>query len=277
MAETLIPDSENLRLSVSDGVALLTLNRPQAKNALDADMMRVGMPAFVHRAREDDDIRAVIITGAGGDFCSGADVKRMGGASPMSHEERNANLRAILGWIYGLIDLPKPVIAAVDGVAYGGGLSLALTADMVLASDRARFCLSFGRIGLTPDMGVGYTLPRRVGAARAKELAFTGRSFGAEDAMGMGIVDAVLPAAGLVGEARRIARRFAEASPEALAQAKRLFNRSLDSSPAEMIEAELAAQLACRQTAYHEDAVARFARKEPYRFNWDAMDKAEER
>src|SRR3546814_11365949 len=125
-------------------------------------MMRVGMPDFVRRAREDDAIRAVVIAGAGGDFCSGADVKRMGGASPLTHGERNANLRAILDWVYGLIHLPKPVIAAVDGVAYGGGFSLALTADMVLARSPARFSLPFGRTGLTPTTGVGYPLtPRR--------------------------------------------------------------------------------------------------------------------
>ena len=275
--EQLIPGSDSLTLAVEGGVGLLTLNRPNAKNALDGDMMRIGMPAFVHRAREDDAIAAVVITGAGGDFCSGADVKRMGGASAMSHAERNENLRAILGWIYGLIHLPKPVIAAVDGTAFGGGLSLALTADMLLMSDRARCSLSFGRIGLTPDMGVGYTLPRRVGAARAKQLAFTARSVFPDEALALGIADAVHPAADLLPEAIRIARRFAEASPESLAQAKRLFNMSLDSTPEQMIEAELAGQLACRQTAYHEDAVARFARKEPYRFNWDAMDKAEGR
>src|SRR3546814_18318365 len=135
----------------------------------------------------------------------------MGGASPLTHGERNANLRAILDWVYGLIHLPKPVIAAVDGVAYGGGFSLALTADMVLASSRARFSLSFGRIGLTHDMGVGYTLPRRVGAARAKELALTARSFGAEAAMAMGIIDAVHPAEMMAGAAKSIARRFVEA------------------------------------------------------------------
>ncbi len=269
--------ADTVRLDITDGVAVATLNRPQAKNALDADMMRIHMPALVERLRDDAAIRAVILTGAGGDFCSGADVKRMGGASTLTHAERNENLRTILGWVYGLMQLPKPVIAAVDGVAYGGGFSLALTADMVLASSRARFCLSFGRIGLTPDMGVGYTLPRRVGAARAKELAFTARSFGAEAAVAMGIADAVHPPETLLGEAQRIARRLTEASPVALAQAKRLFDMSLDSTPAEMVEAELQGQFACRQTDYHEDAVARFARKEPYRFNWDAMDKAEGR
>lgn len=258
---------------VRDGVGLLTLNRPAQRNALSREMMREDLPGLVERIGGDDSIRAVVITGAGGAFCAGADVKRMGAASPMSHAERTENLRAILGWVYDLVDLPKPVIAAVDGVAYGGGFSLALAADFILATPRARFCMVFGRIGLIPDMGAAYLLPRRIGLARAKELAFTARSITAKEAQELGIVLALHPPEALLGEATGMARRLARGSAVALREAKRLLNASPDSDRAAMIEAELQAQSACRQTAFHEEAVRRFAAKEPPLYDWDAMDR----
>ncbi len=258
---------------IEDGVGVLTLNRPQAMNAISQAMFEHDLPDMVAQAEADDALRVLILTGAGGNFCSGADVKRMGGANLRTPEERDAGLRHTLDWIYRLANLDRPVIAAVDGIAYGGGFSLALTADIVLATPRARFCLVFGRIGLIPDMGGAALLTRIVGPQRAKELAFTARSLNAPEALALGIVHAIVEPEDLLAAAHTMARRLAKGSRTALAQAKSLIDTAVQGGQAEMVEAELAAQKACRDTDFHREAVRRFAAKEPALYNWDVMTK----
>ena len=124
-------------LEIEDGVAVFTLNRPEKMNAISQDMFNSDLPDMVARVTEDDDIRVLILAGAGGNFCSGADVSRMGGDEKPSPEERDNKLRGILDYLYKLVNLPKPVISAVDGIAFGGGFSLAVTADIVMATPRA--------------------------------------------------------------------------------------------------------------------------------------------
>lgn len=261
-------------LEVEDGVAVFTLNRPAKMNAISQHMFDHDLPEMVDRVEKDDAIRVLIMTGAGGNFCSGADVSRMGGASH-TPEKRGDGLRKTLGYLYRLINLPKPVITAVDGVAFGGGFSLALIGDIVMATPRARFSLVFGRIGLIPDMTVAYVLPRLIGPRRAKELAFTARSVSAEEAVAMGLVQALHAPEALLPAARRMAERLTRGSAAAMAEAKKLIDMSLQSSQAEMTDAECAAQLACRHTEFHEEAVRRFLAKEPRLYDWDAMAKAE--
>lgn len=260
-------------LDVTEGVATVTLNRPEARNALSGEILGVLMPDIVDRLAKDDEIRSVVLTGAGGNFCSGGDVKEMGGASSWTYEERTANLRRTLEWVYRLIDLPKPVIAAVDGAAYGAGVSLALAADFLLATPRATFCLVFGRIGLIPDMAATYLLPRRIGVARAKELAFTTRPLSVAEASDLGLIHSIHPPEALQEAATAMAGRLTQASPTALAEAKRLLNLSVDADPKTMLEAELAAQDACRRTAFHDEAVRRFREKQPPLFEWNASAK----
>jgi 2-(1,2-epoxy-1,2-dihydrophenyl)acetyl-CoA isomerase len=258
-------------LEVEDGVAVFTLNRPEKMNAITQKMFEKDLPDFVDQIERDDGIRVVVITGAGGNFCSGADVSAMGGATPRSPEDRDRHLRKLLAYLYRLINLGKPVISAVDGVAFGGGLSLALTADIVLATPRARFCLVFGRIGLIPDMAGAYLLPRLIGPQRTKELAFTARSISADEALAMGIVQDINEPENLLAAAKLTARRMSRGSPEAIAEAKKLIDMSIGSSQAEMIDAECVAQLACRGTEFHQEAVRRFVNKEPRLYDWDAM------
>jgi len=253
------------------GVALFTLNRPAKMNALTQKMFDVDLPEMTARVERDDGIRALVLAGAGGAFCSGADVTRMQRADGAPADGRDSNLRAVLDMMYRLINLKKPTISAVDGVAFGGGFSLAMAADIMLASPRAKFCLVFGRIGLIPDMAIAYTLPRAIGARRAKELAFTGRSFGVEEAVRMGVVNAVHPAEDLTAAAVAMARNLARGSGEAQALAKSLLDRSLASTQAEMTDAECAAQQSVRQTDFHREAVRRFLAKEPRLYDWDAM------
>lgn len=258
---------------VVNGVGTMTLNRPAKMNAISQNMFDHDLPDMVARVEADESIRVLILTGAGGNFCSGADIGRMAGASPKSPEERSEGLRRTLDWIYRLVNLDRPVIAAVDGVAFGGGFSLALTADIILATPRARFCQVFGRIGLIPDMGSAYLLPRVVGPRRAKELALTARSIAVDEAQALGIVQAVHEPEALLPAARGMAERLATGSLVAQAQAKALIDRSSNSSQADMIEAEIAAQFACRATDFHQEAIRRFNNKEPRLYDWDAMDR----
>ena len=195
-------------LEVEDGVAVFTLNRPEKMNAISKDMFQHDLPDMVARVTEDDDIRVLILAGAGGNFCSGADVSRMGGENKPSPEDRDGKLRGILDYLYKLVNLPKPVISAVDGNAFGGGFSLAVTSDIVMATPRARFSLVFGRIGLIPDMTAAYVLPRLIGPQRTKELTFTARSFGVDEAVSMGIVQEVHEADALLPAARQMASQL---------------------------------------------------------------------
>jgi 2-(1,2-epoxy-1,2-dihydrophenyl)acetyl-CoA isomerase len=258
-------------LEVEDGVAVFTLNRPEKMNAISENMFQYDLPDMVARVTEDDDIRVLILAGAGGNFCSGADVSLMGGENNPSPEDRNGKLRDILDYLYKLVNLPKPVISAVDGNAFGGGFSLAVTADIVMATPRARFSLVFGRIGLIPDMTAAYVLPRLIGPQRTKELTFTARSFGIDEAVSMGIVQDVHDAEMLLPAARQMAAQLSHGSATAMAEAKRLIDMSLQSSQVEMTDAECAAQLACRGTEFHGEAVRRFMTKEPRLYDWDSM------
>ncbi len=260
---------------ITDGVGLFTMNRPKVMNAISQNMFDNDFPNMISQVEADNSIRTLILTGAGGNFCSGADVGRMGGNNPRTPEERKEGLRQTLKWIYRLGNLDRPVIAAVDGIAYGGGFSLALTADIVLATPRTRFCLVFGRIGLIPDMGITYFLTRVIGPKRTKELAYTARSISAEEALELGIVNEIHEPDALLPAAREMATRFTTGSRVAMAQAKRLIDRSLNSTQEEMLEAEVEAQPYCRETEFHTEAVRRFANKEPRLYDWDSMARAD--
>ncbi|BCY20148.1 enoyl-CoA hydratase [Bordetella pertussis] len=158
--------SEFVRYDVDAGVARITLDRPDRRNAIDVPM-RAALLAAVQAATADPAVRAVVLAGAGGHFCSGGDVSTMRGAS-MSAEQGRDRMAPIGACARALLEMPKPVIAAVDGIAFGGGFGLCLCADLVLATPAARFCLSFMRIGLVPDFAAAFTLPRLVGLQRAR-------------------------------------------------------------------------------------------------------------
>jgi len=248
-------------------VVTLTLNRPAQKNALDM-LMREDLAQVTDMLRRDPDIRAVILGGAGDAFCAGGDIRSM--ATDASAEQARTRMRRLLTTIETLLTLECPVIAKVDGPAYGAGLSLALTADLVLATPRARFCASFLRLGALPDCGVLYTLPRMIGLQRAKELIFSTREFDAAEAKKMGIVLDVLAPDVIDAHARQIALSLAELPASALAMTKRALNASLNSDLHTMLELEASGQGVARSTAYHHEAVKRFLAKQTPRFQWPA-------
>lgn len=264
--------SEPLLIERLGRVAVVTLNRPRQRNALDLSL-RAALADAVAELRDDPLVRALVLTGAGGHFCSGADVKLLAGAQQSERDvfEGRERIRRLRLWFDELIDLEKPVIAAVEGSAAGAGLSLALAADMVFAAPSARFCAVFARVGYVPDMAAMYLLPRAIGLAKAKELVFTARTVDADEARALGLVHAVHPASSLRAAAIAMAERFASAPAGALGLAKQMMNRAFESDRRTVFEYEALAQALCRESAFHRDAVGRFMRKDTPLYDWDRL------
>ncbi len=252
-----------MRYEVRDAVATMTLDRPEALNALDVALRR-DLVAAVREAGRDSAVRVVVVTGGGRAFCAGQDLRETAdrpGASfaDLLRETYNPLILALRG-------LEKPVIAAVNGVAAGAGASLAFACDLRIAAESASFLLAFGRVGLIPDSGATWFLPRLVGPGRAAELMFTTDPLSAVDAERYGLVNRVVPDDRLVDETMLLAGRLAAGAPRALALAKRALNRSLETGLAEALEYEAALQGVAGRTADHGEGVAAFVEKRAPRF-----------
>ncbi|WP_455287018.1 enoyl-CoA hydratase/isomerase family protein [Cupriavidus necator] len=256
---------EYIRFAVEDGIATLTLDFPARRNALSIPM-RGEIAEVIRQVRADDNVRALILTGAGTEFCSGGDISSM--QTEMTAPQGRRRLQQAHGWLEDLIQLDVPVIAAVDGAAYGAGFSLALTADIILATPRARFGLPFLRMGLIPDCGVFYTLPRIVGVQRAKALMFSMKELGAEEAQDLGIVMEIVPQESLAERAQALASAFTEASPVAVGLTKQALNASLNQDLHTMLAMEADGQGIAFSTEYRMDAANRFMAKQPLRYRW---------
>ncbi|RZS31792.1 enoyl-CoA hydratase/isomerase family protein [Corticibacter populi] len=257
-----------LELTRSGPTAVLTMNRPHARNALDLEL-RQAFAECLPQVRDDPAIRAVVLTGAGGHFCAGGDIRAMGGGQGNTDVfEGRSRIRAMHRWFDELVDLEKPVIAAVDGVAYGAGLSLALAADIVLATPRTSFCAVFARIGYVPDLGGMYLLPRAVGLARAKELAFSARVVDAHEAQALGIVQQVVSEGTVLDAAVALAARFEHAPAGALGIVKSVMNHAFESDRRSVYQQEALAQSLCRESAFHQEAARRFLGKQPPLYQW---------
>jgi len=252
-----------IRLDVADGVATITLNRPDALNALDRPM-KTELLAALRSAGRDRSVRAVVLTGEGRAFCAGQDLREtFGGSEPTLADELRDRYNPV---ILAIARLPKPVVAAVNGVAAGAGCSLALACDIRLAAEGASFVLAFGRVGLVPDSGASWFLPRLVGAGRAAELALIGDPVTAEEAARIGLVNRVVPAAALMDEAMALARRLADGSPLATALAKRALAFSAESDLEAALSHEATLQGIAGRSADHAEGVAAFREKRPPRF-----------
>lgn len=260
-------EDRSVLFEVQEGVAELTLNQPERRNALDPST-RARLAEAVNAIRRDRGVRAVILAGAGGHFCAGGDLRALAGAG-LDNEGWLQRFQDMNDWVRDLISLDRPVVAAVDGMATGAGLSLALTADLVLATPRARFSASFLRVGLVPDCGCLYTLPRVVGVQRAKELMLSAREFGAEEAQRLGIVMEIVAADGLLARARAIARSFVQASPAAVSMIKRNLAPQ-GGELAALLDAEAQAQALAMGTPGHRTAVHRLLEKQAPPYHWPA-------
>jgi len=247
-----------VELSIEGAVATITLNRPEKKNALTVEM-REALIAHFTQVRFDDNVRAIILTGAGNAFCSGADVDRMGGSDLRAARQRLQRLSHTYMRILHAIE--KPVIAAVRGHAVGIGWSLVLGCDMVVASETAVFAQIFRRIGLAPDGGGIWYLTRRLGMNRAKELVFTGRLVDAAEAGALGLVNHVVPDDQLMDRARELAEELAAGPTFAIGLSKKLFHMATNVSLDDFLEMEVMVQPQLNQTVDHKEGVAAFREK----------------
>ena len=254
---------QTLIVEKDDGVVTVTLNRPQARNALDLVMRRELLEAL-DDIEADPSARTVILTGAGGHFCAGGDVKSMQPGSAAA--DGRARVTALNRLVMRLVEFPRPVIAMVDGFAVGAGCNLALCCDLVIASDRARFGEVFAKIGLVPDGGGSWLLPRVVGLARAKELIFTADIIEAAEAARIGLVNRVVPAADLAGVTRALAERIAQGPPKVLAMAKHMVNRAASTDLASALDVEAFSQAIAITGEEHREGLAAFFEKRPAKF-----------
>lgn len=250
-----------IRLEIADSVATITLDRPDSLNALNAPMRRELLAALKSVAR-DDTVRAVVLTGAGRGFCAGADLR--GG-------EAERDFRRVLTAEYHPIvtairEMPKPVLAAVNGVAAGAGVSLALACDLVFAAEEARFVGAFVKIGLVPDSGLTRTLVRALGRHRAAQLIFSGEPLPAQEARGGGIVNEVVPLAELAATVHAAAVRLASGATRAIGLAKRSIAQAEEAAPEESLAYEAALQELAGRTEDHAEGVAAFTEKREPRF-----------
>jgi 2-(1,2-epoxy-1,2-dihydrophenyl)acetyl-CoA isomerase len=253
---------ETVILARAAGVATLTLNRPEAFNALD---MTLGRDLFHAVLEADDDaaVRAIVVTGAGKAFCAGGDVKAF--AENLDHI--GALIKELTTYLHGAVSRlcrsEKPVIMAINGVAAGGGMSLALAGDLVLAAESARFTMAYAKIAATPDGSSTYYLPRLIGVRRALELYLTNRALSAREAQEWGLITRVVPDGELASAADALARELALGPTRAFGGAKRLFHQSTWESLETQMELEAQAIAASGRTDDFRAGVTAFANKQP--------------
>ena len=255
---------QTLLVERSGAIATITLNRPEARNAIDL-VMRRELAAALDEVEADEAARVLILTGAGGHFCAGGDVKSMRAKRSTAAEGR-ARVELLNRMVLRLVDFPRPTLALVDGFAVGAGTNLALCCDLVIASDRARFGELFNKIGLVPDGGGTWLLPRLVGMARAKELIYTGDVFDAAEAARLGLVNRVVPVADLERETRALAERIAAGPPGAQRLAKHMLNRAATTDLAAALDLEAYSQGLSTASDDHQEGLAAFFEKRSPRF-----------
>lgn len=257
MVETVLRDSV-------DGILRLTFNRPEALNSFNIEMKESLLAALKDAAR-DKSVRVLVLTGAGRAFSAGQDLKERSapGVADLGTELRTRYNPIVLA----MRRLEKPVIGAINGVAAGAGISVALACDMRIAADNASFIEVFGRVGLVPDTGSTWFLPRLVGYAKAAEMMFTTDPIDAATAERIGLVNRVVPADQLAAETNALATKLAQAAPLALALAKRGLNRALESGLEDQLEYEAQLQSIAGRSKDHQEGVAAFVEKRPARFS----------
>lgn len=254
---------ETIIVERADGVVNVTLNRPDKKNAANGRMWQELAATFAEVQRRSDD-RVLVITGAGGDFCSGADITDPAGVSGDPDAPHLVRMQFLGDVMLALHQLAKPTVAKIRGVAAGAGLSLALGCDLTVAAASARVSVIFSRRGLSVDGGASWLLPRLVGLHRAKELAFFGDMLPAPDAAAMGLLNRVVPDEELDEAVGEWARRLAAGPPLALSMTKRLLESGMSSSMAAALQAEATAQTVNFGTEDTTEAMRAFVqRREP--------------
>jgi len=257
---------EDLLLEKKDGIATITLNVPDKLNALSRNMS-MNLPLAVDEIAQDDEVRVVILTGAGRGFCSGADVSAMadsGGAGSGAGLSRYARLQ-VTGWPIADVfpKLTKPVIAAVNGPCVGAGLSLALSCDIRIASETARFGVAQVARALVPDYGLSFYLPNAIGMSSALELMFTAEIIDAAEALRLGIVSRVAPLDELMNAATEVATKIAKQAPVSVELSKKMVWRSLLDNLTRQLDLETYGLRLAGQTEDHQEGIRAFLEKRP--------------
>jgi len=252
------------------GITTLTMNRPEARNAMSADMMN-GLHEALPRLAQDASVRLIILTGAGGAFCAGGDVKSFAasaekGGATSGPEMRAQGLRISMELSNLLHTMAKPTLAVIPGPAAGAGLSLALACDLRIAADTAKFTTAFSKVGLSGDYGGSYFLTKLVGSAKARELYFTGDVILAPEAHALGIINRVVPAADLEAESRIFAKKIASLPTIALGLMKKNLNAALHGSLNDVLDLEAPNMIRCFSTNDHKGAALAFVNKQKPEF-----------
>lgn len=258
-----MPDT--IDLEIQDAIWIVRLNRPAVLNAIDLKM-RQELAEIVREIKQSSECSTVVLSSIGGNFCAGGDLQAlMEVRDAFSGKKRTL---AIHDWYSQLMFLDRVVISAIEGVAFGGGWNLALAADFVVCSETAKFSQAFSRIGLIPDFAGLFTLPRIVGLQMAKELMFTARTLGAEEAKKVGLVYEVTKEGDAEKRAIELATRFVGAPIEAIGMMKAILLESFNTDWRAIAEMESSAQGICLASSYHKTALERFAEKLPFQFKW---------
>jgi len=240
-------------------IAVITINRPKVKNALDLEAYDEFANAL-EDVKADSDIRVILINGTGDSFCTGIDLKFAGTLKDMSPREVTALIKRLQA-IFRFEDIEKPVVSAVNGYALGNGCDIALASDFVIAADNAMLGMTYTNLGLIPDLGGTFRLPRAVGLAKAREMILTGKNVNAEEALRIGLVNKVVPAGSLMDAAIEFASILAQRAPIALAMAKAAINKGLSSDLAAAQDFEAYIQNICLQSKDVTEAVRAFLEK----------------
>jgi len=249
--------------SLADGVATLTMNRPESLNALSEEMLE-GFLEALPRLASDSNVGSVIVTGAGKAFCAGGDVKAMAAGTEFKDETLEAKAQALSSsmdvsrWLH---QMPKPTIAMVPGAAAGAGLSIALSCDIRVAGESAKFTTAFGRVGYSGDFGGSYFLTRLVGTAKARELYFTSTVLKAHEASELGVVNRVVSDNNLLGETMKLATQMANGPRIALAYMKKNLNAAETGKLSDVFELEAWHHTRCGMTEDHKEAAQAFVDK----------------
>ena len=243
---------ENIILEDREGVAVLTLNNPENRNPLTAET-KEEMISALDEVKGDDGLRALVITGRGPAFCAGGDTKKIGGG--MTPEDIRRTMGKSQQLLRRIINLPKPVVIGINGDAFGMGCNLALASDFTIASDKARFCQVFVKLGLIPDFGALYFMPRLIGLWKSKEMTYLGKVVGAEEAERIGLIYRVVPHDELEDEVMGLAVRLAKMPTEAIGRAKLLLNQAFNMTLAEVLDEEMKAQSYLSKTEDHREGM----------------------
>ena len=257
---------EEIQHTLEENIATVTINRPSVKNAVTSEMWDELQRTFIDLGYRDD-VRAVIVTGAGDDFCSGADVSGMASRNEGPRVHQLESMRKVGDCCLSLFNMPKVTIAKVPGVAVGAGMNLALCCDLVVASENARFSEIFAKRGLSVDFGGSFLLPRIVGLQRAKELVLLAEVLSAAEADRMGLINYVVPHDQLDKKALELAQKAANGPPRALAMSKAMLNKSFANSLQDALDQEGTSQTVNFTTKDISEAMKAFQEKRPPRFS----------